>query len=117
VQTAGYLIAAAAKFTAGMEHGKDYLQRRFPGLGLDTRGNAASVILNGNNIAFPNFYLDMITIPSQRFINGVVYNLIDQMVQSCCGLRTNIHTRALSDCFQSLQHLNLIGAVCLLYFF
>ena len=100
-----------------MEHREYNLQCRLSGLGLNAGGNTTTVILDGNDITLPNFYLDMITISSQRFINGVVYNLIDQVVQSCCGLRTNIHTRALSDCFQSLQHLNLIGAVCLLHFF
>ena len=51
----------------------------------------------------------------QRFINGVVHDLIDKMVQSpyICG--TDIHAGAFANRLKPFQHLNLILTIIFSY--
>ena len=116
VKTAGNLITAAAEFTAGMEHCKYHFQGRFSGLRLNACGDASAVVLNGDDITLTNLHLNVITVTRHGLVDGIVHDLIHQVVKTRRGLGTNIHTGALSDCFQSFQHLNLFGTVCLLDF-
>jgi hypothetical protein len=44
VEAAGDLVAAAAEFAAGVQHGVHHLKRGLAGLGLDVHGDAAAVV-------------------------------------------------------------------------
>ena len=116
VQTAGNLIAAAAKFAAGVEHRVNHLQSGPAGLGLNVHGNAPAVIGDGDGIPGIDGYGDVLAVACQGFINGVVYDFVDQMMKTGRRRGANIHTRALADRFQSFQHLDLLRAVFLCYF-
>ena len=108
VQTAGNLISAAAEFTACMQNRKYHLQRAHAFLVIDINGNAAPVIHNGNGIIGVDFYGNLVTEPCKRFIHGVIYNFINQMMQTLCAGGADIHTGALSHRLQPFQNLNLI---------
>ena len=116
MQTAGDLIAAAAELAAGVEYGINDLQRRPPGLGLDVHGDAAAVVGNGDGVAGVDGDGDVLAVARQRFIDGVVHDLIDQMMKARAGGRADIHTGTLAHRFQTLQNLNLRAAVFLCYF-
>ena len=58
----------------------------------------------------------MLTVSGQRFVNGVVHDLIDEVVQTGGGGRADIHTGSFPHRFQTLQNLNLLRAVFLCYF-
>ncbi len=115
MQTAGDLVAAAAEFTAGVQHGVYHLQSRSAGLGLDVHGDATAVVGDGDGIAGIDGDGDVLAVARQRFVNGVVHNLVYQMVQSRAGCGTDVHTRALANSLQSFQNLNLLRAVFLCY--
>ena len=85
VETAGDLIAATAELTAGVKHGKHNLQSRLAGLGLTIHGNTTAVIGDGDGISFIDGYGNMLTVASQRLVDGVVHDLIHQMVQTGGG--------------------------------
>ena len=108
VQTAGNLISAAAKFTAGMENSKYHLQSRHPFLFIDIYGDPTAVIHNGNGIVGMDLYCDLIAEACQGFVHGVIYDFINQMMQTLGAGGTDIHTRTLTNCFQPFQDLNLI---------
>ena len=52
-----------------------------PSLFVNTHRNASAVVLHGNNIAGQNFNLDMGAKTRQRFIDRVIHNFINKMVQ------------------------------------
>ena len=111
VKASGNLISSAAEFTAGMKHSKNNLNCRYTCLGVKINRHSTSVIDNGDGIVLIYLYLNGSTESCQGFIDGVVYDLIDQMMKSSVGCRSNIHTRSFADCFQSLQNLYLFCTV------
>ena len=82
MKSAGYLISAAAEFTAGMKNGKYNFYRRFMGFCLYTDRYTTSVVDNCNGIVFINGHLNMITVTGKGLIDGIVNNLIYQMMKS-----------------------------------
>ena len=116
VQTAGDLIAAAAELTACVQHGENHLQGGDAHLGMLAHGDTAAVVGDSDHIAGQNLYLNMGTEARQRLVDGVVHDLIHQMVQTTGAGGGDVHTGALSDGLQAFQHLNLIfvilGSVC-----
>ena len=117
MQTAGNLVAAAAEFAAGMKHGVNNFQSRTTGLGLDVHRDAASVIGDGDGVPGVNGNGDVLAVPGQCFVNGIVHNFIDQMMQTGRGGGADIHTGALAHRLQAFQHLNLLCTVFLCNFF
>ena len=116
MKAAGDLIAAAAELAAGMKHGVHHFQGRPAGLGLDIHGDTTTVVGNGDGIAGIDGNGDVLAVPGQGFINGVVHDFVDQMMQAGRGGGADIHTGPLPDRFQSFQHLDLLRAVFLSYF-
>ena len=82
MKTTGYLVSSTAEFTAGMQNGKYNLYCRDARFVVDTYGNASTVIDNGNGVVFVDKYLNFRTKTGQCFINGVIYDLIDQMMKT-----------------------------------
>ena len=114
VKTAGHFVAAAAELAAGVQNSVHHRDSRQAGLLLDAHGDAAAVIGHADDLAGQDLDLDFVTEAGQRFVNGVVHDLIDQMVQSSGTGGADVHTRALADRFQSFQYLNLAFVVILI---
>ena len=107
VQTAGNLISAAAEFTAGMKDGKYHLQSRHTFLLIDIYRDTTAVIHYGNGVIGMNFYCDFVAEASQCFVNGVIYDFINQMMQTLGTGGADIHTGTLSYSLQTFQDLDL----------
>ena len=58
---------------------------------------------------------DLVAVTGQRLVDGVVHDLIDEMVQAALAGGTDLHTGAFADRFQSLQHLYGIFVVIVGY--
>ena len=82
VQTAGDLIAPAAELAAGVQHRIDDLERGLARLLLNVHGNAAAVVGHADALAVLNGYLDMRAEARERLVDGVIDDLIYQMVQT-----------------------------------
>ena len=91
-----------------MQNRKYHLQRAHALLVIDINGNTAPVIHNGNGVVRVDFYGNLVTEACKRFIHGVIYNFINQMMQTLCAGGADIHTGALSHRLQPFQNLNLI---------
>ena len=107
VEAAGDLVSAAAKLTAGVEDGEDHLQSRFPRLLLNIHGDAPAIVGDGDDVARLNAHLNLGAVAGQGLVDGVVHDLIDQVVQSAGGGGADVHARPFPDCLQPLQHLDL----------
>ena len=66
-----------------------------------------TVIQIGDGIARVDGDGDMVAELGQRLIDGVVHDLVDQMVQTGGRRRADIHTRTLPNRLQTLKHLDL----------
>ena len=114
VEAAGDLVAAAAELAAGVEDGVNDLQSGLAGLGLDVHGDAAAVVHHGDGVALVDGDLDLRAVACQGLIDGVVHDLVHQMVETGGGGGANVHTGTLPDSFQSLQDLDLGGVILVL---
>ena len=98
-----------------MQNGIDDLQRRSAGLGLDVHGDAPSVVGDGDGVAGVDGHGDVLTVAGKGLIDGIVHDLINQMVQTGNRGGADIHTGTLANRFQTLQNLNLGSVIFLVY--
>ena len=111
METTGYLIARAAELTTCMQDSEDDLECRLTSLLLNVDRNASTIILYSDGIILLDGDGDAVTETRQRLINGVVHDLIDEMMETTDGGAADIHARSLPNCFESFQNLNLICAI------
>ena len=113
VQTAGHLVAGvlATELAAGVQDGVHHGDGGQTGVGLNVHGDAASVIGDLNDVILQDLDLDVVAVAGQRLINGVVHDLVHQMMQTALTGGADIHTRALAHRLQTLQHLDLAGVI------
>ena len=55
--------------------------------------------------------LDMGAVARQRFVNGVIHDFINAVMQPTIIRGANVHAGALANSFQAFQHLNLVFIV------
>ena len=111
VEAAGHLISAAAELAAGVQDGIHHLQGGLPRLGLYIHRDAPAVVRNPDGVVLQNLHGDVVAVARQGLVDGVVHNLVHQMVQARGRRGADIHARALTHGFQPLQHLDLRRAV------
>ena len=113
VQTAGHFIAGvlAAELAAGVQHSVDDGHSRDAQLGLDVHGDAASVVRDLNDIAGLDGHFNMGAVSGQCLVDGVIDDLVDQVMQAGRAGRTDIHAGALAHSLQTLEDLDLRTAV------
>ena len=80
MQTTRHLIGIFVEFSTGMQDGHDDLKSRLLFFGVHSGWNTAAVVRNGDGIIFVDEDVDVITIASQRFVDGVVYNFVYEVV-------------------------------------
>ena len=113
VQTAGHLVAGilAAELAAGVQHGVDDGHSRDAQLGLDVHGDAASVVRDLDDVAGLDGHFNMGAVPGQRLVDGVIDDLVDQMMQAGRPGGADIHAGTLAHSLQTLEDLDLRTAV------
>ena len=113
MQTAGHFIAGvlAAELAAGVQHGVDDGHSRDAQLGLDVHGDAASVVRDLNDVAGLDGHFNMGAVSGQCLVDGVIDDLIDQMMQARRPGGADIHAGALAHSLQTLEDLDLRTAV------
>ena len=102
VEAAGDLIAPAAELAAGVEDGVHHLQGGLAGLGLDVHGDAPAVVHDGDGVPLVDLDQNLRAEARQGLVDGVVHNLIDQMVEAGGGGGADIHAGPLPHGLQAL---------------
>ena len=110
VQTARDLIPIAAEFAARMEHGEHDLNGGHAAL-MHIDGDAAPVVRNGNAVVPMDHDLNVVAVARKCLVDGVIHDLIDEMMQSAFRCRSNVHTWTFPHCLQSFEDLDLSRAV------
>ena len=116
VQTTGNGVAAAAKLTASVQHGHNDLNGGLVLGGVLIHGNAAAVVLYANSAVSLNGHVNFGGVAGERFVDRVIYDLVDQVVQTALSGRANVHAGALANRFQTFQHGNIGCTVFMLLF-
>ena len=111
VQAAGYFISPAAELAAGVQDRQADFHRGAVHLRMHAHREAAAVVHNGHGTVRVQRDVDLVAVPGQRLVHGVVHNLINQMVQAPGVRRADVHTGTLTDGFQAFEHLDLLFAV------
>ncbi len=111
MKTTRNLVAAFAKFAAGVKLGQNSFQGRNFGLFMDFHGNASAIIRNFNFTFGQQAHSNIITKTGHGFINAIVHHFPNQMMQAFGGSITNIHTWSFSHRFQAFQNRDLFGRV------
>ena len=78
---------------------------------MHTAGDAASVVLNGDAAVRQERDVDGGAGARHGLVDGIVHNLVNQMMQTALRRRTDVHTGTLSDGLETLKDLNLVFVI------
>ena len=110
VQAARDLVAVVVELAAGVKHRQHDFGGR-PAARLLIDRDAAAVVDDRDRIVDMDRDVDVIAVAGQRFVDRVVDDLVDEMVQARRAGRPDVHGRALPDGFEALENLDFVGAV------
>ena len=117
MQTAGNLVAATAELAAGVQDRVDRFYGWTASLLFDVDRDPASVVLHGHAVVRVDRDFNFGGKAGQAFVDPVVDDFPDQMVQALGAGRADVHAGTLADGFQATEHLNLAGIVLVGFFF
>jgi len=80
----------------------DNFSGRFPSFLVYSDRNTPAVIDDCDSVIHMDRDIDLLTKSSESFVNTVVHNFVNQMMQSLRSSASNIHGRSLANSFQPL---------------
>ena len=114
MQSSARLIRAVVKFTACMQRRKDKPLRRHA-FCVHADRNATSIVLYRRTSVFFQCDLDVGAVAGQMLIYRVVHDLVNEVIQSFSRNASDVHARTLPDSFESFQHRNRAGVICVAF--
>ena len=110
VQAARHLVAVVVELAAGVQHRQhDFGGRLAAGVLIDR--DAAAVVDHRERSVDVDRDVDLIAEAGQRFVDRVVDDFVDEMMQPRRPGRADVHRRPLPDGFEPLEDFDLVGAV------
>jgi hypothetical protein len=95
-----------------MEGREDQLDRRDIRFLMDIDGDAAPLVLHGDGSVFVDGQRHLIAVAVDRFVNAVIDDFPNQMVEAGAIGRPDIHTGTLPHTLHLTEELNAIRIVC-----
>ncbi len=112
VQAARDLVALAAELAAGVEHREHDLGRGLVGIfGVRIDRNAAAVVDDTTAAVGQQRDVDAGRVTRERLVDGVVDDLVHEVVQTRGTGRTDVHTGAFAHRLKTLENRDVLGAV------
>jgi hypothetical protein len=112
VQAAGDLVAAAvAELAAGVQDGQHDLDGRLALLLHDRDRDAAAVVGDRDGVVRMDRHRDRVAVAGQRLVDGVVHDLVDEMVQTTDAGRADVHPGTLAHGLETLEDRDVLGVV------
>ena len=96
-----------------MENGEHDFDGRFLLRFVHVHRNAATVINDSNRIANMDDDVNVFAVPGQCFVNGVIHDLVHEMVQPALAGIANVHRRTFAHRLDAFQFLDLVGGIFL----
>ena len=116
MQTARHLVTALVEFTAGMENRQNDFKRRLALFFVESGRDASAVVLDCNGVIFIDRHIDIGAVACERFVDGVVDHLIDQMMETFFADVADVHGGTLAYGLQSFEHLDIRCGIFLFLF-
>ena len=101
VQTTGNFITAITKFTTSVENSHNNFNCRLTFFFHHINRNTTTIIAYGNTVISVDDYANVVTESSQSFVDTVIDNFINQMMQTTSRGTANIHCGSFTYCFQT----------------
>ena len=105
MEPAGHLVAATTELPACVEDGVDDLHGVRTG-GVLAHRDAASVVLDGDRVIAVDRDGDVGRVTRHRFVDRVVDDLPDQVMEATDVGRPDVHARPATNSFEPLEDLN-----------
>src|SRR3979490_2159874 len=113
MQSAGNLVGVAVELAACVQSGHyDLRGRNF--LPVDVHvvdGNAPSVVAYGDRVVEVDGDFDLVGVAGQRFVDRVVYDFIDEVMQTKFAGRTDVHCGTFTHRFHAVEDFDRVGGV------
>ena len=117
VQTARYLVSAAAEFAARVKFGQHDFDGGFSLFFYHADGYASSVVRDAHRAVGKYLDRDVRAVACKRLVYGVVNDFRHEMMKSARVRGTDVHSRTLPYGIQSLEHLNVGRIIAVFDFF
>ena len=114
VKTARGCIGLIVEFASGMKRCEHHTLRRYA-LCMHINRNSAAIVLHRTGSVRFQCHPDRVTVSRQVLVHGIVYNLVDQVVQSSGRCTSDVHSRSGANRFQSLQYPDAGSVIMLLF--
>ena len=112
MQAAGDLVAAAvAELAAGVQHGQHDLGGGALLLLVHVDGDAAAVVGDRDAVVRVQHDLDRVAVAGERLVDGVVDDLVDQVVEAALAGRADVHAGSLADRLEAFEDGDVGGLV------
>jgi len=106
VQTAGHLVRLPVELATCPDARQHQLKRRDLLGWVLAHGDTPTVVINRHGAVIMQHNLDGVTAAGQRLVDGVVHDLVDQVVQCALIGAAHIHTRPAADMLHAFQVLD-----------
>ena len=113
VQSAGNFVGRRIELSAGVQLGHHDL-RGGNFFAVDVHhvdGNAAAVVDDRDGVVEVNGDVDLVGVTGERFVDRVVHDFVDQMVQSHLAGRADVHGGTFAHRFHAAEHFDGVGVV------
>src|SRR4051794_14327470 len=112
VQAARHLVAATvSELAAGVQDGEHDLDGRPALLLHDRHGDTAAVVDDRDRVVGMDRDLDRARVAGERLVDGVVHNLVHEVVQAAHPGGPDVHAGALADRFETLEDGDVLSVV------
>ena len=115
VQAARDRVSAAAELAAGVQHRQHDLDRRLGRVGrVRVDRDASAVVDHADAAVGEDRHVDEVVVPGERLVDGVVDDLVHEMVEAALTGRADVHAGALAHRLEAFEHLDGVGPVIVL---
>ena len=106
VQAARNFVGVAVEFSARVQHGHDDFRGGPFFRGVHVHGNAAAVVRHRDAVVLVHHDVDFVAISREGFVDRIVDDFPDQVMQPHLARRADVHRRAFSHGLNAAQHLD-----------
>jgi hypothetical protein len=107
VEAARDLVAVFVELSAGVQRGHHHLGGGAMLLGMEIDGDPPPVVHHGDAVVVVDLDRNLVAVARERFIDRVVHDLVDEVVEAVRPRRSDVHRGALPDRIQALENLDV----------
>ena len=113
MQSAGVFVSALPEFSTGVQVREHQLDRRHFPFRMNVDWNAAPVVFDRDTAVDMHGHLDLFAESREMFVDRIVDDFINQVMQAAFVRVADVHTRPLPDRFQAFELVDLRRVVFL----